>query len=158
MELFRIPKMKKEEYDSLIRNGVVSRIAFRGSEYPYIAPFLYVFDGHHMYFLSTRYGRKVELFNADPRVSVEVERFSDDLSTYTFVTLQGTLRTVDDEAEKKRIRQAFIDRIGEKNLSRNVLAALGHKPGASTEEICTEERAFIWKLADVVDIVALKNE
>lgn len=52
MDLFRIPKMKKVEHDFLIKNGVVSRIASLGSEYPYIAPFLYHSDGHHL--LQTR--------------------------------------------------------------------------------------------------------
>jgi len=105
-----------------------------------------------LYFLSTRCRWEVELLNAGSWFSVVVERFSDDLSTHPFVARRGTLQTVDDEAEKKRIRQAFIDRIREKNLSRNVLAVPGHKPGASTEDICTEERAFIWKLADVVEV------
>jgi len=27
----------------------------------YIAPLLYVFDREHLYFLSTKYGRKIEL-------------------------------------------------------------------------------------------------
>lgn len=54
----KIPKMQKSEYDSLIRENVVSRIAFLGKEYPYIAPFLYVFDEKNLYFLSTRYGKK----------------------------------------------------------------------------------------------------
>lgn len=81
---------------------------------------------------------------------MEIEEFSDDLSTCNFVTLQGILQTVDEEVEKRRIRQAFIDRIEEKNLSKNVPAELGHKPGASTGRSAP-------KLADVVDIVALKN-
>jgi len=38
----------------------MSRIAFNG-EYPYIAPFLYVFDEKYIYFLSTKYGKKINL-------------------------------------------------------------------------------------------------
>ena len=42
----KIPKMPKAEYDSLIKRQYVSRIAFGAcDEHPYIAPFMYVFDG-----------------------------------------------------------------------------------------------------------------
>jgi nitroimidazol reductase NimA-like FMN-containing flavoprotein (pyridoxamine 5'-phosphate oxidase superfamily) len=58
MEIVKIPRMEKREYDHLIAEGYISRIAFIGKEYPYIAPFLYVFDGKFMYFLSTKYGKK----------------------------------------------------------------------------------------------------
>ncbi|MFZ0925794.1 MAG: pyridoxamine 5'-phosphate oxidase family protein [Halobacteriota archaeon] len=52
--LLKIPHMEKEEYDTLIRENYVSRIAFKGDAYPHVAPFLYIFDGHYLYFLSTR--------------------------------------------------------------------------------------------------------
>ena len=48
MDLLKIPHMEKEEYDTLIRENYVSRIAFKGDAYPYVAPFLYVFDGHYL--------------------------------------------------------------------------------------------------------------
>ena len=40
MDLVKIPRMDKTEYDQLISEGYISRIAFKGEEYPYIAPFL----------------------------------------------------------------------------------------------------------------------
>jgi hypothetical protein len=43
--------MSKKEYDKLINEQYISRIAFKG-KYPYIAPFMYVFDGKYFYFLS----------------------------------------------------------------------------------------------------------
>ena len=55
MDVVKIPRMEKQEYDRLIEKGYVCRIAFQGEKYPYIAPFLYVFDGSFMYFLSTKY-------------------------------------------------------------------------------------------------------
>jgi nitroimidazol reductase NimA-like FMN-containing flavoprotein (pyridoxamine 5'-phosphate oxidase superfamily) len=54
--------MDKKDYDKLISEGYVCRIAFQGEKYPYIAPFLYVFDGSFLYFLSTKYGKKLEYF------------------------------------------------------------------------------------------------
>jgi nitroimidazol reductase NimA-like FMN-containing flavoprotein (pyridoxamine 5'-phosphate oxidase superfamily) len=157
MDIVKIPKMDKQEYDKLIREGYISRIAFQGEKYPYIAPFLYVYDGKFLYFLSTKYGRKNELLKKSPYVSVEVEKFSPDLSSYTFVTMQGYLVQEEDAITKKIIRKKFSEMIREKALSHNILAALGHKPSEPIDSIVTEERTNIWKLTGVVDIVALKN-
>jgi nitroimidazol reductase NimA-like FMN-containing flavoprotein (pyridoxamine 5'-phosphate oxidase superfamily) len=157
MEIVKIPNMDKEEYDKLIEEGFISRIAFQGEKYPYIAPFLYVFDGKFLYFLATKYGRKNDLFRQHPYVSVEIEKYSSDLSCYTFVTMQGYLVQVEDAIEKKIIREKFVDMIRAHNLSKNVLAALGHRPDDPIEAIASEERSNIWKLTGVTDIVALKN-
>jgi nitroimidazol reductase NimA-like FMN-containing flavoprotein (pyridoxamine 5'-phosphate oxidase superfamily) len=99
MDILKIPRMEKEEYDRLIKENYVSRIAFKGTSYPYVAPFLYVFDGHNLFFLSTKYGKKIQYFNENPDVAVEIERISPDLSSYTFVTLLGRLDEVTDIAE-----------------------------------------------------------
>jgi nitroimidazol reductase NimA-like FMN-containing flavoprotein (pyridoxamine 5'-phosphate oxidase superfamily) len=157
MEIVKIPRMDKEDYDRLIAEGYICRIAFQGEKYPYIAPFLYVFDGHFLYFLSTKYGKKIEYFRKSPYVSVEVEKYTKDLSSYTFVTLQGYLEEVTDSIEKKLIREEFVDLIKRKKLSSNILAALGHTPRDPPEAIAHEERSFVWKLVGVRDLVALKN-
>ena len=157
MEIVKIPHMEKEEYDALIRDGYISRIAFQGEKYPYIAPFMYVFDGNFLYFLSTKYGRKNNLFSKSPYVSVEVERFSQDMSCYNFVTMQGRLVQEEDAITKKKVRNMFIEMIRTHKLSNNVLAALGHSPAEPVEAIADEERSNIWKLTGVTDIVALKN-
>jgi nitroimidazol reductase NimA-like FMN-containing flavoprotein (pyridoxamine 5'-phosphate oxidase superfamily) len=157
MEIVKIPRMDKEDYDRLIAEGYICRIAFQGEKYPYIAPFLYVFDGQFLYFLSTKYGKKIEYFRKSPYVSVEVEKYTKDLSSYTFVTLQGYLEEVTDSIEKKLIREEFVDLIKKKKLSLNILAALGHTPQDPPEAIAHEERSFVWKLVGVKDLVALKN-
>jgi nitroimidazol reductase NimA-like FMN-containing flavoprotein (pyridoxamine 5'-phosphate oxidase superfamily) len=157
VEIIKIPRMDKLEYDKLIEEGYLSRIAFQGDKYPYIAPFLYVFDGNFLYFLSTKYGRKNDLFRKSPYVSVEVEKYTQDLSCYTFVTMQGYLVQEEDSITKKIIRQKFVEMIREKNLSHNILAALGHRPEEPIDAITAEERSNIWKLTGVTDIVALKN-
>lgn len=38
-----------------------------------MAPFIYVFDGKYPYFLSAKYGRKMDYFRSNPRDSVEIE-------------------------------------------------------------------------------------
>lgn len=157
MEIIKIPRMEKLEYDRLIENGYICRIAFQGEKYPYIAPFLYVFDGSFLYFLSTKYGKKIEYFRKSPYASVEIEKYTKDLSSYTFVTLQGYMEEVHDSIEKKLIREKFVDLIVERNLSCNILAALGHSPLDPPAAIGREERSLVWKLVGVKDLVALKN-
>ena len=156
-EVVKIPSMEKSEYDRLIEEENVCRIAFKGDRYPYVAPFVYVFDGRFMYFLSTKYGRKIELFRLDPHVSVEVERYAPDLSSYRFVTLRGRLVEVEDPGERRAVRVRFVDLIRRKNLSRNVLSALGHSPTDPLDSIVEEERSIVWKLVDVEKIVGLKD-
>ncbi|BDZ66732.1 pyridoxamine 5'-phosphate oxidase family protein [Methanobacterium ferruginis] len=156
MKILKIPSMNKNEYDMFINEQYVSRIAFKG-DYPYIAPFLYVFDGKFIYFLSTKYGKKVELLQQDPQVAVEIENYEDDMSSYCFVTLQGKINEVDDEGVKLTVRKMFVDMIQEKDLSPQVLAALGHSPEDPLESLIKNEHSSVWKLVDVQEIVALKN-
>jgi nitroimidazol reductase NimA-like FMN-containing flavoprotein (pyridoxamine 5'-phosphate oxidase superfamily) len=157
MDIVKIPRMEKKDYDKLIEEGYVCRIAFQGEKYPYIAPFLYVFDGKFLYFLSTKYGKKLEYFRKSPYVAVEIEKYSKDLSSYTFVSLQGYLDEVTDSIEKKIIREEFVKLIKERNLSSKILAALGHSPQDPPEAIAYEERSLVWKLIGVKDLVALRN-
>jgi len=156
MNIHKVPLMNKEEYDELIKEGYVSRIGFEG-EYPYIAPFIYVFDGKYLYFLSTKYGKKIQRFHTNPKVAVEIEKYEDDLSEYRFVTLQGRIDQVEDYNEKLNVRKRFVDLIRNKSLSRNVLAALGHSPDDELESIVNEERSFVWKLVDVENIIGIKT-
>jgi len=157
VEVVKILRMEKGERDRLIEEEHLCRIAFRGERYPHIAPFVYLFDGRFMYFLSTKYGSKIDFFRKDPHVSVEVERYAPDLSSYRFVTLRGRLAEVSDPQEKRGIREGFVDLIRRKDLSLNVLLALGHSPEDPLDSILEEERSLIWKLADVEKVVGLKG-
>lgn len=157
MNIFKIPPMEKNEYDSLINNNYICRIAFKGDNFPYVAPFLYVFDGQYLYFLPTRYGRKIDYFNQDPHVSVEIESYSSNLSDFKFINLQGTLEEIKNEEEKKQVKSSFIDLIRKKELSSNILTALGYQATDSVEIIIQEDKNIVWRLVDVKDIVALKN-
>jgi hypothetical protein len=157
MDPVKIPKMPKADYDALIERQCVSRIAFGAGEHPYIAPFMYVFDKKYLYFLSTKYGRKMEYFAANPKVSVEIEEYAPDMSAFSFVSLQGTLEEVKDPAGKRKVRQQFVEMVTKKKLSPHVLTALGHRPDDHPDVLVNEERSLVWKLVGVKDIVALKN-
>ena len=156
-EIVKMPILEKAEYIQLIQEEYVARIAFKGEKYPYIAPFLYFFNGNHMYFLSSRYGKKIEYFMQNPSVSVEVEKYSRDLSDYAFVTLSGRLEEVKDPDDKKDIRDSFVQMIKDRDLSENIMIALGHSSQDPTEALVREEKNIIWKLTDVRKITGLKN-
>ncbi|WFN33836.1 pyridoxamine 5'-phosphate oxidase family protein [Methanogenium sp. S4BF] len=157
MDPLKIPRMTKDEYDALIERQFISRIAFAGTGNPYIAPFMYVFDKEYLYFLSTKYGRKMQYFAANPQVSVEIEEYMPDLSSFTFISLQGKLEEVTEPAKKKDVREQFVAMMKRHNLSPRVLSALGYSPDDPPEIIINGERAAVWKLVAVKDIVALKN-
>jgi nitroimidazol reductase NimA-like FMN-containing flavoprotein (pyridoxamine 5'-phosphate oxidase superfamily) len=157
MEIVKIPRMQKQEYDRLIHENHICRIAFQGEDGPYIAPFMYIFDGRYLYFLSTRYGKKIGLFRKNPSVAVEIEQYARDLSTYTFVTLRGCLEEVAGKETKRSIKERFAAMLRERNLSASIMAALGHDPRDPPEALVREDRTMVWKLTGVREIVALKN-
>lgn len=148
--------MGKKEYDQLVKEQYLSRIAFLG-EYPYIAPFMYVFDGKYLYFLSTKYGKKMDMFRQNPHVAVEIENYSSDLVEYQFITLQGTIAEVKNSEEKFKVKNYFVDMINRKNLSSGIMAALGHSPDEPPEALLEEEKSYVWKLVDVTNIIGIKN-
>lgn len=157
MEIVKIPKMEKEEYDKLISEQYLCRIAFRGDKYPYIAPLLYIFDGNHMYFLSTNYGKKINLLKDYPHVIVEIENYQKDFSDFSFVSLFGKIIIVNDEKEENIVRNDFVKMIKERKLSSNIMIALGHSPNESFESLINEKRNAVWKLIDVEEIKAFKR-
>lgn len=159
MDIFKMPSMKKSEYDTLVEDSYICRIAFKGERHPYIAPFLYIFDGKFMYFLSTKYGKKLQYFKNNPYVTVEVERYAPDLSDFAFVSIPGCLKEVQDPEIKNTVRHKFVELIKKRNLSPNVLSALGHSPDEPIEVLLTAERNIIWKLVgvNVSDILGLKH-
>ena len=118
---------------------------------------MYVFDGKYLYFLSTKYGRKMEYFAINPKVSVEIEEYAPDLSAFTFVSLQGIFEEVKDPVQKKKVREQFVKMIAKNRLSSRVLTAFGHNPNDNPDVLIREERSAVWKLVGVKDIVALKN-
>ncbi|MBI5679909.1 MAG: pyridoxamine 5'-phosphate oxidase family protein [Methanobacterium sp.] len=158
MNIFKIPQMNKKEYDKLINENYISRIAFNGDSFPYIAPFMYIFDKNEefLYFLSTNYGIKIDLIKKNPKVAVEIEKYSNDMSNYQFITLQGRIIEVNDDS-KGEIKEKFIKMINDRKLSNKSLSALGYSPDESPNALLNEERILIWKLVDVDKIVALKN-
>jgi uncharacterized protein len=66
---------------------------------------------------------------------------------------------VQDPEIRNIVRQKFVDMIKKRNLSSNVLSALGHLPDEPIDALITEERNNVWKLVgvNVRDILGLKH-
>lgn len=132
-------------------------LSLKAGNTPISLHFYIFFDGNFMYFLSTKYGKKIQYFRRNPYVSVEIEKYSRDFSNYKFVILLGRLMEVEDASEKKLIREKFVHLIKDKNLSKNIMVALGHSPEEPIETIGMSERILVWKLVNVKDIIGFKS-
>ena len=66
LPIFKLPKMTKQEIWKLIRRQRLCRIAFKGKDYPYLAPFQYVVLNGILYFHFTDYGTKMKLIENIP--------------------------------------------------------------------------------------------
>jgi len=122
----KLSKMSRREIDKILSTQMLCRIAFRGTDYPYIAPFQYVYINGSLYFHFTDYGRKMKILKKDNRVCVEIERLSPELSDYSFVSLTGSLSLVKDTTERNMVIRKMAED-GREKLSPRFLAAHGLK-------------------------------
>jgi nitroimidazol reductase NimA-like FMN-containing flavoprotein (pyridoxamine 5'-phosphate oxidase superfamily) len=154
-EIVKLPLMSRSDIDELLDSQNLCRIAFKGVEHPYIAPFQYVRLDDTLYFHFTNYGRKMRLLEKDKRVSVEVEKYNHDMSEYGFIVFQGSLKVVQDQMERSSAIEEFI-RLSSDRLSENFLVAHGFKPEDGWSVLNQDKSLVIMKLVDVSDLVGLK--
>ena len=90
---------------------------------------------------------------------MQIERYSPDLSAFSFVALPGRLVQVEDAGQKRAVRERFVHLIKSKALSPNVLSALGHSPKEPVEVLLAGEKSSVWKLVGVKvdEILGLKS-
>lgn len=156
LTLVKLPKMNAVEIDQLVEEQSLCRIAFKGPEYPYIAPFQYICMNNTLYFHFTDYGRKMSLLEKDNRVCVEIECYTKDLSKYRFVVLSGKLTVVTDPRERAKVVKKMGEE-GERKLSRNFLAAHGLKPEQGWPSLSQQKSFVIVKLGKVTERLGLKS-
>jgi len=156
LTIVRLPKMNKREIEKLIREQMLCRIAFKGDEYPYMAPFQYVFIDGSLYFHFTDYGRKMKLLERDNRVCVEIEKYRPDLSEYSFVVLRGTLKVVTNPQERTKAIKKMAEE-GKQKLSKNFLAAHGFKKEEDWSSLTPEKPLLIVKLKEIAEEIGLKS-
>lgn len=157
MVVFKLPRMTKQEMWKLIRRQRLCRIAFKGAEYPYMAPFQYVVLNDVLYFHFTDYGRKMKLLDNDQRVCVEIEEYKEDLSEYSFIVLRGKLKVVNSKKERNKALEKLAEE-GEKRLSPNFLPAHGFKKEEGWESLTPRNRSLVViKLENITQEIGLKS-
>lgn len=153
-EIYKLPTMSEKEVDALLKSSRICRMAFNDRPQPYIIPLDFVYLNGKMYFHFAKYGKKVDLFNRDPHVGVEVDQYNDDITEYQSVTLMGTLAEVKDPEEKKIASEALLSTIGSRGGERNVAARHGYD--TLDKKTLSSSGSMVLRL-DVIDYVALKS-
>ncbi|AFD01076.1 putative flavin-nucleotide-binding protein [Methanocella conradii HZ254] len=153
-EVLRLPSMSKLEVEELLKNSRICRLAFNDMPQPYIIPLDYVYMNGKMYFHFAGYGKKISLFEKDPHVSVEVDRYNDDITEYESVTLMGTLAKVTDMGEKMAVSKKLLESIKSRGGEKNVAARHGYE--RLDLDTLMSESSMVLRL-DVADYVALKS-
>lgn len=153
-EVYRLPAMSKQETERLLESSRICRMALNDSPQPYIIPLDYVYVKGKLYFHFANYGRKIELFRKDPHISVEVDRFNNDITDYESVTLMGILAEVTDPAEKKMASEALLASIGSRGGRSKVAARHGYED--LDPDTLSSKSSLVLRL-DVTDYVALKS-
>ena len=156
MVMVKLPSMSRKEIDKLIGEQFLCRIAFRGSEGVYIAPFQYVFMNKRLYFHFTDYGNKMAFFREGFPVCVEIEKYAPDLSEYAFVILTGTLKMVVEEEERRNVIHKMAE-IGSAKLSTNFLCAHGFESQSGWSVFNAKQPILILRLEKVTSIKGLKS-
>ena len=157
MRPVKLPRMDKLEIDKLISEQFLCRIAFSGENTPYVIPFQYVAIDGQLYFHFTDYGRKINLLKEGNPVCVEIEKYTQDLSEYSFLVLTGKLKLVTDPQEKARAIEKMVT-IGKQNhLSNNFLVVHGFSKEAEWSSLTMNKHLVIVKLENVIETIGLKS-
>jgi nitroimidazol reductase NimA-like FMN-containing flavoprotein (pyridoxamine 5'-phosphate oxidase superfamily) len=156
MKPYKLPKMSSKEISKLLEKEKICRIAFKGEEFPYMAPFQYVKMGEALYFHFTNYGKKMQLIEKDKRVCVGVESLKTDMSEYNFVVLKGELERVEDSGERAEAIRRLAD-AGRRRLSENFLAAHGFLAEQGWDILSEDKPMVIFKLARITDTIGLRS-
>jgi nitroimidazol reductase NimA-like FMN-containing flavoprotein (pyridoxamine 5'-phosphate oxidase superfamily) len=151
-----LPRIKEDETKKLIKEQILCRIAFKGKNYLYMAPFQYIYMKDTLYFYFTDYGRKMKFLEKDKRVCVEIEKYQPDMSEYNFVVLRGSIEIVNDAQKGSRaITKMTEDR--KRKLSRNFLAANCFKKEEGLSALSPEKPLVIVRLTESVEEIGLKS-
>ena len=110
MVKIKLPQMTEEEINSVLKNENICRIAFIEDSFPYICPFQYVYYKNHLYFHFTDYGKKMKILSKNNNVCVSIEKLEPDLSSYFFISIQGTLIRIEDKNTLKVIVGEMINK------------------------------------------------
>ena len=155
MGIVKLPKMNEYEIKTAIEKENICRIAFIDKDFPYIAPFQYVFLNNTLYFHITDYGKKKKILAKNDRICLSIENFKQDLSDYYFISIRGKLEKVTDENEKQEIILKMVNEASKK-YSANFLSAHGFERKEGWKTFSTEKSINIFKLIELKKRIGLQ--
>ncbi len=118
---------------AILRQGTSGVLALLGDDgYPYAVPLSYVYDGQNIYFHSAKTGHKLDAVRAHAKASFCVIGQDDivpqEYTTYfRSVIAFGTVRILEDEAEKRRAIQALALKYAPEDSEENREAAINRE-------------------------------
>jgi len=145
--------MNNKEIKNVIKNQKICRIAFIDDEYPYIAPFQYLYYKEHFYFHFTDYGKKKQILSKNNNVCVSIEQLEPNLRSFHFISFQGKLIEVKDKEERNIVIKKLVEE-AKKSFSEEFLAAHGFDKKKGWDGFQLEGQ-LIYKLQDIHDIIGL---
>ncbi|HMK47596.1 MAG TPA: pyridoxamine 5'-phosphate oxidase family protein [Methanocella sp.] len=117
--------MSDKEVRDLLESQRICRMAFNDNPQPYIIPLDYVYINGRLYFHFADYGIKLELYRKSPYVSVEIDSYNADITSYRSITLMGKLSLVTDPEERESAARALLNSVDRRGGSGNVAARHG---------------------------------
>lgn len=155
MSIIKLPKMTENEIKEIIKSQDLCRIAFVDDKYPYISPFQYVLFEGNLYFHFTDYGKKKRILMKNPNVCVSIEKFEADFNTFYFISMQGKLEPVKDDALKNKIVNQMVTTARSK-YSKNFLSVHGFEKIKGWDGFTAKDQ-LIYKFKQVGNSIGLKS-
>lgn len=149
--------MSKNEINKVIEDNSICRIAFIDGEYPYIAPFQYIYEGGNLYFHFTDYGKKKKILRKNKHVCVSIEELATELDNYAFISIQGTLDLVNDEETQKKIAKIMMKQASKK-FSKEFLKAHGFESDKEWNSLEVSKEILIYRLIEKGKRIGLKSK
>lgn len=110
-----------EDMEKILERALVGRLGLAADAEPYVVPLNYVYDNGRIYFHTGLEGRKLEIMQKNPRVCFEVDEPLEVVPHeqgclftmyYRSVILWGTVRILDDNAEKMTAIKLLLAKYG----------------------------------------------
>lgn len=156
MGIVKLPKMSIEEIEKVIKAENICRIAFIEDNFPYIAPFQYIYLKNNLYFHFTDYGKKKSILNSNRNVCVSIEQFEQDLSEFYFISIQGFLEPVEDKGLKGEVIQNLLSKIKVK-YSKSFLSVHGLNNEENLSGNDVEIFSLIFRLNEIGKRIGLRS-
>ncbi|MCW5830561.1 MAG: pyridoxamine 5'-phosphate oxidase family protein [Deltaproteobacteria bacterium] len=103
-------ELDHNEIASLLQSAPLARLGMIGPDGPYIIPMPFYFDGEAFYMRLPQRGRKHDCLSHDPRICIEVDGYTPDLTVYWSVIADCVLDPVPEAALIETVRQKNHDK------------------------------------------------